>query len=385
MTKQQVHKPKQRKRGNGMGTIHLMANGRWRWQSSPIGADGKRVSRTFRTKTEAEAARAKGMTQHREGELSAPTKRTLAEQLGVWFDHHRPGWAANTAANYRRIIHVHLVPRIGHIKIHNLTAEDVLNGYKAIRDAKTSRGRSATLLRTARTAMKGSLDMAVQFGYLPRNPATGITLVTSRAVKRVTPHWNMEAAKTFLGGATDTPWGRVLLFTLLTGLRRGEVLGLRWQNVDLKGDKPNIYVTDNLTRADNVVVLTTLKSPASHRTLPMSGAALELLRELWKARMEAGSEFVFTSSAGSPLGPDNADRALKVLCTQLNLPLITPHGLRHTFVSVQRKFGVSIERISKHLGHKSVLVTLNIYSHIFEEDLEDLTLDLSAFLRISVA
>ncbi|MFB9993607.1 tyrosine recombinase XerC [Deinococcus oregonensis] len=320
----------------------------------------------------------------RDGTLAPPSRRTLAEQLQFWFEHEQPGWALNTAANYRRIIQVHLVPSLGEIKVQALTPEHVLTAYRAIRDAPTSHGRSKTLLRTARTALNGALSMAVKFGHLNRNPAAGVALVDNRAAKKVvTPHWNTKEAATFLEHAPATPWGRVFTFTLLMGLRRGEVLGLRWKNVQLDGETPRIYVVDNWTRTDSTYALTTLKGPGAQRWLPVSGQAAELLREIRAEHQlaETPSEHVFTSAAGTPLGPDNADRALKHLCKLLELPLITPHGLRHTYVSVQRQFGVPIERVSKQLGHAGPAITLAIYSHVFAEDLGDMTLDLSRLKR----
>lgn len=376
MTKTKKPPARKRERGNGMGTIYELPDGRWRWQSPPLGPEGKRDTKICRTKTEAEAARARGMTLQADGALAPPSRRTVAEQLKEWYEDERPRWALNTAANYRRIIQLHLVPSLGGVKLQQLTADHVRRAYRAIRDSPRGRGRSNTLLRTAKTALNGALEMAVQSQVLIRNPAAGISLKASRdAERRITPHWDLEQTRTFLEQAPDTPWGRVFAFALMTGLRRGEVLGLRWRSVVLEGDRPRFHVVDNWTRADNRPLLTTLKGKGQRRWLPVSGPTLDLLRRL-KAEGNGG-EYVFPSAVGTPLNPDNADRALGQLCGYLDLPLISPHGLRHTYVSVQRKLGVPIEQISKQLGHASPAITLAIYSHIFDEDLHDLTLDLS--------
>lgn len=372
---------KSTKRANGLGTIHQLPSGKWRWQSPPVGPDRKRVTQTFRTKTEAEAARAKGMTMFREGTLQAPSQRTTLEQLTEWFEDQRPGWAANTAANYRRIIHLHLAKSLGHIRVQHLNADHVRHAYRAIRDSPRGRGNSKTLLRTARTALVGALEMAVESGVIPRNPAEKVVLKASRdAEQRVTPHWNSDQARHFLSQVPQTNWGDVFTFALLTGLRRGEVLGLRWRNVVLEGERPRILVIDNWTKADKKQVLTTLKGKGQQRWLPIGGAALALLVRRKQSGTESG-EFVFYSDAGTPLSPDNADRALAVLCRQLSLPCIPPHGLRHTYVSVQRKNGLPIEKISKQLGHATPAITLAIYSHIFDEELEDMTLSFGEELQ----
>ena len=373
--KTKTQEPK--KRVNGSGTVHQLPDGRWRWQSAPIPPTGKRISQIFDTEKEADEAREEGKVDLKRGAIKAPSDRTVAEQLQEWWTDHQGGWARNTAANYRRAIQLHLIPAIGHLKIHELQSPHIRELYRSIGSGQSPRSqhRPQTLLRTVKTALNGAMETAVDDGLILKNPAAKADFKVVRTVEQsITPYWTLDQAKEFLGKAPDTAWGRVFRFGLLTGLRRGEILGLRWRNVVLDDDKPRIYVVDNWTKADGVNTLTTLKAASRRRWLRIGGQALQLLRRCWVLRGDC--EHVFTSDRDTPLSPDNADRALKVLCQQLDLPLIPPHGLRHTYVSVQRSLGVSIERISHQIGHARPTVTLAIYSHLFAVELDDLTLDL---------
>ncbi|WP_169726646.1 tyrosine-type recombinase/integrase [Deinococcus murrayi] len=198
-----------------------------------------------------------------------------------------------------------------------------------------------------------------------------------------------EQAAQFYRAARADRWGWPLAFALATGMRPGEVLGLRWDDVTFTPDGgARVRVERTRSVSGGKVYESTPKTERGRRALSLAGDAVKLLR-LSQAQTEkesgarlrdGGREYqhtgyVFVTRAGTPYRLDNLRRPMGRICRAAGVPVLTPHKLRHTYASVMAASGVSVEVLSKRLGHKDPNVTRGIYRHVYDGEGEGLTFD----------
>ena len=177
----------------------------------------------------------------------------------------------------------------------------------------------------------------------------------------------------------------VFCFMLATGLRIGEALGLRWENVDLKTGV--IQIQESLVSVNGHKARTTPKTARSRRKLKITGDALTILKEQpakaaleWEASPERyqASDAVFTNTLGGPIQPDTVYGLMRQLCKEAKVPYKGTHVLRHSFISIQGLQGRPVEVISAHVGHARASFTQDRYRTVFEHERDELTLDFTA-------
>ena len=219
---------------------------------------------------------------------------------------------------------------------------------------------------------KEALKHAVQWGQLTRNPADAVT--PPRIERREVTAWNTTTFHEFMDAAAQSRFRDAYNLIILTGLRRSELCGLQWDDVDLAAGE--LAVNRKLLRVTGVgLVEGKPKTQRGRRKIALGNEATAVLRRIrtqqteW--RLRAGSAWqgrghVFTDKLGRPIDPERITRSFARIVREHGLPHLTPHGLRHTWVSLLSAAGVPVDVISKQAGHSSVAFTLDIYGHMID-------------------
>lgn len=285
---------------------------------------------------------------------------------------------------YSGVVRRNITPRWTGVKLRDVTLQVVRAWYAELGEQY---GRST--IRQIHTAMRGALNLAVLDGLIPSNPLVNITIPATKADRarpaRETKVFSEKQASAFLHAALEDRGGAPLAFALLTGARIGEVLALRWTDVDLEEGTVRIQRTRSAGDKGGVYE-SSPKSQAGARTIRVAGAALALLQaQAERAEQEHDARlpgwkgkpvYVFFTLRGTPYRPDAIKRYRDRICAAAEVPRLNIHGLRHTQASILLSKGKNLAAVSKHLGHSRVSTTLDIYRTVLPHELEDLTLEL---------
>jgi integrase len=387
-------------RNQGQG--HIRQRGQRSWELKfDLGRDpvsGKRISRyvNFRgTKREAQAELNRLLSRRNEGTYIDPTKMTVAEYLAHWLavDVDRRV-AAKTATRHRGIVQHQIVPRLGNVPMRKLTAvhieafESNLQREGYVKGRK--RGHSLapqTVLHVHRT-LSQALAHAVKTGVLFKNPAEQVKppRPTSHEIAILT---KPEVA-TLLRAAEPTWLYLPVLVAVTSGMRRGELLGLRWSDIDLKAAR--LIVNQSLERVKGKTLFKSPKTTTSRRTITLPALTIEALKEhrvaqaAERLRLGLGKpELVFSHGDGSPLDPDSITKAFDRLIKTAGVRRITFHGLRHTHISHHIMDGVHVKIVSERAGHASVSTTLSVYAAFIPNMQADAAAGVDRWLRQALA
>jgi len=339
----------------------------------------------YTSRAEAERARTELLRARDRGEYVAPsrlsfgdflTKRWLpALEAAVTAGRLRP----STAAHYRRLVTAHIAPRLGHVPLRDLTPDllarlygDLLEGGR--RQAKG--GLSPTSVHSVHVTIHRALRDAVRWGLASRNVADLAAADAPHPVRRDVAErsWSPEQLRAFLDAVRDDRLIALWTLAATTGMRRGELCGLRWADVDLPGGRLTVRRTRVVV--DHVVVESGPKTAAGCRSIALDPATVRVLQAHRKAqaaeRLAWGpayhpSDLVFTWENGEPLHPDLVRKTFQRLARQAGLPPIPFHGLRHAYASAGLAAGVDLKVMSSRLGHSSVAITADTYQHVREQ------------------
>lgn len=344
-------------------------HGRWSFRLS-AGIDPVTKKRrqlrggTYATKREAQAERNKLAVKIDTGKVLSPSQETFAEYLDRWLDRRsRVGskggapLAVTTLENYRRYAAQDIAP--SHLGVMRL--RDIRRGHvQAFIDDLTAAGRGPVTVRRIVAVVQGSLSSAVRDELIEETPARLLELPAAGG-KEFTP-WEAEQVGVFLDHAAEHRLGALFEVAVFTGLRRAELVSLAWTDVDL-------------ARRELRVRRDTTKTDAGRRRVALDDRAIGALvawqiaqgteSEAWSAAY-ADSGRVFTMEDGRPLKLQYVTRLFERLRAGAGLPPMTFHGLRHQQASLQLAAGTPLAVVSKRLGHSSVSVTADIYSHLLE-------------------
>ena len=226
---------------------------------------------------------------------------------------------------------------------------------------KQPKGLSAKTVRNIHQIISSALKLAVEQRLIAHNPADGCALPkVERKEMQTLP---IEQLTSFLREAKDSGVFALYYIDLTTGLRRGELLGLKWSDIDL--EKGDLRVQRQIGRINGKIIEMPLKTKNAYRTLPLSADAIDVLK-MQKCKV-GNSEWVFPSPTGGPMSPDSVLHMLQMLQRVLKragLPRIRFHDLRHTFATLALQNGVDIKTVSGMLGHFSAGFTLDTYAHV---------------------
>jgi integrase len=362
-----------RKRGNGEGTISKRADGRYVAALYVSRPDGTRGRKWIYGSTRAEVARELArLAQRVESGAVIPTRSpTLSDYLTTWLnDVVAPGLRPTTLAKYRTAVELYLRPGLGQHRLDKLTVA-IVQSYL---NARHTRGDSVAKLEMMRTALSSALGRAVREELLPRNVAQLATLPTVHQARRTA--WTAAQARAFLRAAADDAAYPVFVLALVYGLRRGEIAGLMWDDVDLANGR--IYIRSTLVRVDGRLVRGPAKTAAGIRVLPLvplTRNALCAVRDRQadqRLNVEGDWDdtgYVFTTRTGRPVEPRNLSRSFDRIVASAGLPGIVFHDLRRTTATLLKSLGVPARDAQSILGHANITVTLGIYSEVFDPEI----------------
>jgi integrase len=309
-----------------------------------------------------------------QGAYVGPSRRTVAQFFEEWLeDYARTNTAPRTYERYEDIVRIHLIPALGSLPLLTLQPQHIQKYYSQAlesgrRDGKG--GLSALTVHKHHRILYESLRYGVKQGILIRNPAEAVTPPHGQSKELAIVGANR--LQLILGAAKESPY-YVLFFTLAyTGLRRGELLGLRWGDIDL--EKATLSVVQTLQQLRNgEYIFGEPKSKRSRRQIALSPS---LVITLWEYRLKqeqarrllgkplAPTDLVFSHPDGRPFRPNSVTRALQVIAESIGLKGIRLHDLRHAHATILLQQGVHPKIVQERLGHSSVATTLDIYSHV---------------------
>ena len=360
-----------KKRANGDGSIRKRKDGRWEGRYV-VGHDpvtGKMISRNVLGKTQAQVKEKlrTAIENSKRLDYTRTGKYTVGQWMDEWFEAYakvkvRP----SSHQTYKGYIENHIKPNIGDIPIEKLTSLQLQKFYRLlltegriprIESEKQPRGLSAKTVRNINQVISSAMDMAVRHELILSNPTEGCELpkVEHREMKTLPA----ERLGAFLREAKESGVYELYYLDLATGLRRGELLGLKWEDIDLQNGV--IHVRRQVARVDGEVKELPLKTKNSYRSISISQDAVAMLTEMEAHR---SSDYVFPTSTGGPISPDSVNNMLHRVLKRAGLPSIRFHDLRHTFATLALQNGVDIKTVSGMLGHFSAGFTLDTYAHV---------------------
>ncbi|MEU9775459.1 MULTISPECIES: tyrosine-type recombinase/integrase [unclassified Streptomyces] len=386
--------PKRKKaRANGEGTIYQRKDGRWEAAGYVLAANGrrKRVRVYGTTRKNAADKLAEKIADSNRGLPIATADSTLGDHLTYWLGSvavHQ--LRENTHTRYAACVRLHLVPSLGTQKIARLTAKDVrtfldrlrttcqccAQGLDTERKACCAVGEccqkqlSPSTVTYVHSVLKSALEHAVREDELPRNVARNVKTTTPRP-RRFRPLTAAEARQ-FLNAARADRLHALYELALRTGLRKGELLGLHWEDLDLATGTASIRRSLQRTRTGGLTHLPT-KTRASERRIALPTECVHSLKEHRerhdKERETAGPDWrdsglVFTTPTGGPLDPANLTRRFRSLLDRAGLRRIRFHDLRHSTATLLLEQGVDLVVIKELLGHAHIGVTAGVYAHV---------------------
>jgi integrase len=353
------------RRGNHEGNIRRRADGRW---EARITLEGGRV-KSFYGQTRAEVVTRLTRAQHERAQgllIALDERQTVAQYLASWLATVKPAVRPRTWTRYEVAIRVHIVPALGKHRLTRLTAQHVQQLYAA----KLEEGLASGTVRHLHATLHGALDQAVRLHIIPRNVSDIVTppRPSRNEMQILTP----EQAQTFLRAVSGQRLEALYVLGLTTGMREGELLGLRWRDVDL--DAGVLHITSTLHHTRGAWRLDTPKTAQSRRRVDLAPMAADALRahrtRQLEERLLAGAhwhdhDLVFTRTDGEPIRRSRLlDLEFRPLLAKAGLPPLRFHDLRHTAATLLLLANVPAKVVSELLGHSNVGITLNRYSHV---------------------
>ncbi len=353
-------------RKNGEGTLFKRSDGRW--QASFVPENGKRLY--FYGKTKAEALEKLRTAQHEDqkGLLATGPKQKLGDYLVEWLEatHKPPMVKPSTYIQYRSAIHRHLVPGLGHIFLRKLTPQHVQAFYAQ----KVKEGLKPRTIALIHAALHKALENAIRWNLISRNVASLVSLPRAEA-HEIHPLTSDEVEK--LVAAAHGHWLEpILILAVTTGMRRGELLALHWNDIDLERGELHVRHTVNRLASYGVVELDP-KTRSSRRKIVLSNVALKTLKDhrLYQEqiKVKAGDQWkamnlVFTNDYGDFISVDKLLRHFKALLVKAGLPHMRFHDLRHSAATILLTMGVHPKVVQELLGHSTIAMTMDTYSHL---------------------
>ncbi len=361
-----------KKRGNGEGTIHRRKNGGWCAQYTVYTAEGRKRKTLYgKTRAEVAAKLSKAISDRESGLTFDAENVAVAEYLERWLQ----GSVCNsvkqrTFENYAYVVRLHLIPGLGHIKIKALTPAHIQGMYRS----KLDSGLSPRTVQLIHTTLKKALKQAVRWGLVPRNVAEAVEAPKpAKNTKKEMHPLTSEQARVLLEAAGGNRLEALYVLAITTGLRLGELLGLRWQDVDLESGTLSVRQQLVRTKSDGLC-FTTPKSAKGRRNVKLTSKAMHTLEDHRDRQLEQKQRLsdlwkdtglVFTSQVGTPLDPSNLTyHTFQPFLKRAGLPKIRFHDLRHTCATLLLGQNVNPKVVQEMLGHANISETMDTYSHV---------------------
>lgn len=341
-----------------MASIAKRDDGHWRARYRDV--RGKEHARHFARKVDAQAWLDSVTASIQSGGYVDPKmgRQTVAEYAGTWLE-RQVQLKPSTKARYAAVVRVHIVPRFGPVPLSQIERSD-LSGWVAELSAN---GLAGATVRHIHKIMHSILQSATMDGRIARNPATGVKLPRDRG--RDKRFLNHEQVALLAEAAGDDRL--IILVLAYCGLRFGELAALRVRNVDPL--RRRLTIEESATEVDGVIVFGTPKSH-QQRQVPIPRSLVENLARACEGKRP--EDLVFTAPRGGVIFLRNwRRRVFDPAARAAEIGPLSPHGLRHTAASLAVAAGANVKAVQRMLGHASAAMTLDTYSGLFEDDLDD--------------
>jgi integrase len=368
-----------KRRANGEGNIRKRKDGRWEGRYT-VGHDpetGRAIIKNVLGKTQAEVKEKlkKAIEENVGIDYGRAKNYTVGNWLEVWYENYaKIKMRPSTYLTYHGYIENHIKPQLGKIPLNDLTTLHLQQFYKKllaegrverIEAKKKPKGLAPKTVRNIHQMIGSAYNLAIEQKLVTRNPTQGCALpkVEHKEMRTLTA----DQLSAFFQEARDSGVYELYYLDLATGLRRGELLGLKWTDVDFQHGV--LKIQRAISRQNGKVVEVPLKTKNAYRTLPLSADAIDVLMQ--QRRKTSNSEWVFPSPTGGPMSPDSVLHMLHRVLKRAGLPKVRFHDLRHTFATLSLKSGVDVKTVSSMLGHYSAGFTLNTYAHVTAQMKQD--------------
>lgn len=330
-------------------------------------SNGKRKQkkkRGFKTKKDAQKALTEAMNSFFKGTYIEPSKTLFQDYLTEWFQTKRRSIGIQTAQVYEHYLNSRIIPKLGNIAIAELSTLHIQSYINNLQE----NGLSSSTVKKNYEIIRNSLEHAIDFGLIQNNVALKVKL--PKAERKELMVWDEDEVNRFLQTAKEDRYYIVFYLAVTTGMRQGEILGLRWSDVNLKDGLLSIRQT---LSHDGKTFINGAKTKASLRTIALSEATIKKLQNhkmiSSQEKLAIGPGYlnhnlVISTQIGSPVNPANIRRSFNRLTEVACLPRIRFHDLRHTHASLLLSKGINIKVISERLGHSNIKITLDTYSHV---------------------
>jgi integrase len=378
---------------NGKAERVHKANHRPSWafvHDAPARANGRRhqVSKAgFSNKRDAERALAVSVKAYGDGMLVDDTRVTVGQYLDQWLE-GKVRLRPNTVRAYRSHIEQYLKPHLGHVRLHDLRAAHVHQMLVALRelDGRGQRLRGAATVERIHATLRSALATAHKRQQIPYNPAYFVEL--EQVPRPALNVWNPAELARFLLGTVDDELHPLFYLVSFTGLRRGEAVGLRWEDVDLT--RGVLHICRQMVQPGREYFEAATKSHAGTRHVQLDPETTEMLRShavqtavkraAWGAAWH-DTGYVFVRGNGTPHRPDYVTRRFSQLQRGLDVRRIRLHDLRHTHATCALAANVDIKVVQERLGHSSRSITSDIYTSVMPDVATSAAADIAAYAR----
>jgi integrase len=357
-----------RRRGNGEGSISRRTDGLYiarYWVETPKGP--KRRTLYGKTREEARDKMARALADRIDGLVFDDENVAVGEYLDSWLNGSvRGSVRQSTVDRYEIAVRVHIKPALGRLKLKKLTPAHLAGFYQD----RLAAGFAPASVNKLHVTLHKALDQAVRWRMVPRNVAEAVSAPRPAPPEMRT--LSAQETRRMLEAARGDRLEALYVLAVHTGMRQGELLALKWQDVDLENAKVSVRRT--ITVSKGRILLGESKTKKSRRTISLSDAAVRTLRHHLACQMEEigrlgdlykDGGLVFTSGVGTIINPTNLrKRSFAALLQRANLPKIRFHDLRHTCATLLLSRNVHPKYVQELLGHANIAITLDTYSHV---------------------
>ena len=368
------------KRGQNEGSIRKRKDGTWEARVTiGISADGKQQRKSLygKPRQEVSAKMTDLLNNLQKGIITNPTEMTLAEWLDFYMLEYKKQYVKPTTYNnYTVKVKNHIKPAIGHYKLKALR-QDIIQKFV---NSLSGKGLAPSTVIDIFKVLSNALETAVDDGLIVRNVANRVKL--PKTTKPQITVLTQEQQNAFVEQAKVTYMGVVYIFDLCTGMRLGELLGLKWQDIDFEQNQLHIKrIIRKVKDPDNPeehwhLEFGTPKTPTSERIIPLNETAIKVLADVWEQQEKnkekantayEDNDLVFCTQLGRPLDPNNIRRTCYSICAKIGVSNIHPHCLRHTFATRGAENNVDVRVMQKFLGHATIKETADTYTHVLND------------------
>ena len=356
---------------------------------------GKQIQKSVTGKTQKEVAqKIKELTAALDaGTYIAPSKMTVGQWLDTWQNEYLANVKPSTITSYEATIRNHLKPGLGALRLDALTTHDIQEFYNGLRlPTEKRKALSSKTIKNIHGVLHHALEQALLNNYIRANPSNAC--IIPRAPKKKVKPMNEQQIADFLKAIKGHKYENMFLVALFTGIREGEVCGLQWECVDFENG--SILIDKQLqslrgkTRGNKDKYTLVPTKNGKERTITAAPYIMDLLRKTKQAQDSNKNEFgeafndtglVFTDEIGNRVTPQALYRAFKIVVTELGMPKVRFHDLRHSYAVVSLKSGDDVKTVQENLGHATSAFTLDTYGHVTEQMKTESANRMQAFIQ----